>query len=123
MSRRHELTDEQWERIKPLLPPEKPATGRPNLDHRQIINGMIWRTRTGVPWRDLPERYGKWQTVYSRFLRWRDAGVWQQVWTALQAEAQRAERIDWQLHQLDSTVIRAHQHAAGAKKARQRLKP
>lgn len=87
MTKRHELTDAQWEKIKPLLPPEKPKTGRPNLDHRLVLNGMIWRAKTGTPWRDLPERYGKWKTVYSRWLRWRDSRVCQRIWDALQQEA------------------------------------
>jgi transposase len=117
MRKRHELTDEQWEKIKPLLPPERPKTGRPNQAHRTLLNGMIWRAKTGAPWRDLPERYGKWKTVYSRWLRWRDAGVWQRVWEALQREADHKGEVEWEIHFLDSTIVRAHQHAAGAKKA------
>jgi putative transposase of IS4/5 family DUF4096/integrase-like protein len=69
--RRHELTDQQWERLQPLLPPQKPPTGRPAADHRRILNGILWLLLTGAPWRDLPERYGAWQTVASRFYRWR----------------------------------------------------
>ncbi len=94
MSRRHELTDSQWEGIKPLLPPEKLKTGRRNLDHRQVLNGMIWRAKTGAPWRDLPERYGKWKTVYSRFLRWRDAGLWQKIWAELQQDANGQGKVE-----------------------------
>jgi transposase len=116
MVRRHELTDDQWERLAPLLPPQKPATGRPNRDHRTVLNGILWRLRTGVPWRDLPERYGNWQTVYSRFRRWQRAGVWARVLAALQAEGDAAGGLDWGLHFVDGTVVRAHQHAAGAKK-------
>jgi transposase len=123
MIRRHELTDGQWEKIKPLLPPEKPRTGRTNHDHRRLLNGMIWRTKTGTPWRDLPERYGKWKTVYSRWLRWRDAGVWQRVWEALQQQAEHKGEVAWEIHFIDSTIVRAHQHAAGAKKARRPSKP
>jgi len=122
MTRRHELTDAQWEKIKPLLPPEKPRTGRTNHDHRTLLNGMIWRTKTGTPWRDLPDRYGKWKTVYSRWLRWRDAGVWQRVWEALQQEADHKGEVAWEIHLIDSTIVRAHQHAAGAKKARRQRK-
>jgi transposase len=114
--KRHELTDRQWEQLAPLLPPEKPATGRPNHDHRRILNGMLFRLKTGVPWRDLPERYGPWQTVYSRFRRWQHAGLWQRILTALQAKADAEGRLDWDLHFVDGTVVRAHQHAAGAKK-------
>ena len=115
MAHRGELSDAQWERLSPLLPPEKPAVGKPNKDHRTIINGILWRLRTGAPWRDLPERYGPWSTVYSRFWRWREAGVWDRVFAAVQQEADAAGRVDWGVHFLDASVIRAHQHAAGAK--------
>lgn len=77
----------------------------------------IWRAKTGTPWRDLPEGYGKWKTVYSRWLRWRDGGVWQRVWEALQQEADRKGEAEWEIHFIDSMIVRAHQHAAGAKKA------
>ena len=110
---RYDLTDVQWERLKPLLPPEKPRTGRPNHDHRTIINGILWIDRTGAPWKDLPERYGPVGTVSSRFYRWRRSGVWQHVLEALQALADAQGRVGWELHFLDSTVVRAHQHAAG----------
>ena len=116
MAGRHELTDEQFARLAPLLPPERPATGRPNHDHRRIINGILWRLRTGAPWRDVPARYGKWDTIYSRFRRWQRAGVWQRVLAALQAEADARGELDWGLHFVDATVVRAHQHAAGAKR-------
>jgi transposase len=116
MRRRHELSDAQWERLHLLLPPQRPATGRPAHDHRQIVNGILWRLTTGVPWRDLPERYGPWQTVYSRFRRWQRAGVWDRVLASLQAEDDAAGALDWSLHFLDGTTVRAHQHAAGAKK-------
>lgn len=114
--RRGELNDEQWKRLEPLLPAQKPQTGRPNLDHRQVINGILWVLRTGAPWRDLPERYGKWSTVASRFYRWRTSGVWDRVWAQLQSEADQNGELDWEIHLLDGTVVRAHQHAAGAKK-------
>lgn len=115
MNRRHELSDEQWERLKPLLPPEKPPTGRPNSDHRTMINGMVWILRTGAPWRDLPERYGNWSSVHSRFRRWRQAGIWAQIWTASKEQDEAAGQIDWEIHFADATIVRAHQHAAGAK--------
>jgi transposase len=114
--RRHELTDEQWAELVVLLPPEKPHTGRPSLAHRQIMNGILWVLRTGAPWRDMPERYGKWQTVYSRFRRWREAGVWDRVLAAVQAKADQQDDIEWEIHYVDGRVVRAHQHAAGAKK-------
>jgi transposase len=112
---RGDLTNEQWARLEPLLPPQKPRTGRPAADHRRILNGMLWIHRTGAPWRDLPERYGPWQTVASRFYRWTKAGVWDRILAALHEEAHAAGGIDWEIHFLDSTVVRAHQHAAGAK--------
>ena len=113
--RRGELTDDQWEKLQPLLPPQKPRTGRPGDDHRRIVNGILWIDRTGAPWRDLPERYGPWSTVASRFYRWQKAGVWQSILAALQQQTDAAGQLDWSKHYVDSTMIRAHQHAAGAK--------
>jgi hypothetical protein len=74
-----ELTDERWERIISLLPPEKPEIGRPNKDHRMILAGMLWVIRTGSPWRDLPQDFGPWQTIHTRYQRWRKVGIWQQI--------------------------------------------
>lgn len=74
-----ELTDEHWERVAPLLPPQKPQTGRPNKDHRRMLAGMLWVARTGSSWRDLPEEFGPWETVHTRYQRWRTAGIWQQI--------------------------------------------
>src|ERR671910_765140 len=110
-----DLTDVQWEWLRPLLPPQKPRTGRPAKDHRTIINGILWVLRTGSPWRSLPERYGPWKTVVSRFYRWQKAGVWSQILASLQRQTDADGRLDWSLHFVDSTVVRAHQHAAGAK--------
>ena len=124
MSRkRHELSDEQWQQLKPLLPPEKPETGRTNLDHRSVINGILWILKTGAPWRDLPERYGKWQTIASRFYRWQKKGVWDRVFAHLQQIKDGDGHLDWEVHYVDGSVIRAHQHAAGAKKVVQKPKP
>jgi transposase len=81
-----------------------------------VINGILWVLRTGAPWRDMPERYGSWSTVASRFYRWRAAGIWERIWAQLQSEADEQAQIDWELHFVDGTVVRAHQHAAGAKK-------
>src|SRR5438067_2632234 len=67
---RHELTEAEWARLWPLLPPERPRVGRPNKDHRTVVNGILWKLATGAPWRDLPERFGPWQSVYTRFRRW-----------------------------------------------------
>ena len=110
------LTDEQWEQLGPLLPPQKPTTGRPSKDHRTILNSILWILRTGAPWRDLPERYGPWQTVATRFYRWQKAGIWQEILKALRQQADEAGQLDWDLHYIDATTVRAHQHAAGAKK-------
>ncbi len=116
MVRRHELTDAQWERLRPLLPPQRPETGRPAKDHRAIVNARLWRLKTGVPWRDLPERYGPWQTAYARFRRWQRAGVWDRVLRELQADGDATGELDWSLHFVDGATVRAHQHAAGARK-------
>jgi transposase len=113
---RHALSDEQWGRLRPLLPPPSSGRGRPRADDRLIVDGILWRLATGVPWRDLPERFGPWRTVYSRFRRWQERGVWARVLAALQAEADSKGDLDWALHFLDGTTVRAHQHAAGAKK-------
>ncbi len=110
-----ELTDAQWERLRPLLPSQKPCTGRPAKDHRTVICGILWVLRTGSPWRCLPASYGSWKTVSSRFYRWQKAGVWGRVLADLQRQADAEGRLDWTLHFVDSTVVRAHQHAAGAK--------
>jgi transposase len=114
--RRHELTDEQWAKLAPLLPPQKPRTGRPNNDHRLIINGILWILKTGAPWEDLPERYGSTKTVSSRLYRWRKAGLWDQILAALQQQGDAAGGLDWSIHYVDGTSVRAHQSAAGAKK-------
>jgi len=113
---RHALSDGQWARLRPLLPPPPPSRGRPRRDDRTVVEGILWRLATGVPWRDLPECFGPWKTVYSRFRRWQRAGVWERVLAALQAEADATGDLDWSLHFLDGTTVRAHQHAAGAKK-------
>ena len=114
---RGDLTNEQWERLKPLLPPQKPHTGRPASDHRAMVNGILWVLRTGAPWRDLPERYGPWASVYSRFRRWKEAGVWDRVLSELQTKGDLLGELDWEIHFVDGSIVRAHQHAAGAKKA------
>ena len=110
-----DLTDAQWDRLRPLLPPQKPPTGRPANDHRTVVFGILWVLRTGSPWRCLPARYGSWKTVPSRFYRWQRAGVWGRVLAELQRQADADGRLDWTLHFMDSTFVRAHQYAAGAK--------
>ncbi len=117
MGNRGDLSNEQWERIEPLLPKQNTKRGRPAQDHRQLLNGILWVLRTGAPWRDLPERYGKWTTIYSRFQRWRKSGVWDKMFAELQTALEQESNVDWEVHFIDSTTVRAHQHAAGAKKA------
>jgi len=109
------LSDRQWDRLRSLLPPQKSRTGRPAKDHRTILNGILWIVRTGSPWRCLPERYGSWKTVSSRFSHWQKAGVGNRLLADLQRQADAEGRLDWRLPFVDSTVARAHQHAAGAK--------
>jgi transposase len=120
---RQELTEPQWARLQPLLPPQKPHTGRPNRDHRPVLEGIIWVLRTGAPWADLPARYGKWKTIASRFYRWQKAGIWDRILAGLQELADADGRFDWTLHFVDSTTIRAHQHAAGAKRGTPKPRP
>lgn len=105
--RRYELTDEQWGLIEQLLPGKEGDPGAHGEDNRRFVNGVIWIARSGAPWRDLPERYGEWNSVYQRFNRWSKAGVWGRVFQAVKLP-------DLEALLLDSTVIRAHQHAAGA---------
>ena len=112
---RGDLADREWERLLPLLPPQKPRTGRPAKDHRTVISAILWVLRTGAPWRDLPRAYGPWQTIYSRFCRWQKAGIWQEILRALQQRSDAEGKVDWEMHYVDSTTVRAHQHAAGAK--------
>lgn len=97
-----DLTDQQWERLHSLVPPQKPKTGRPNEDHRTIVNGILWIDRTGAPWRDLPERYGHRFTVASRFYRWCQAGIWQRILESLQQQADGAGQLNWKVHHVDS---------------------
>jgi transposase len=111
---RHDLTEAEWAVLEPLLPTGK-APGRPPVHtKRRLIDGIRWRTRAGVPWRDVPPYYGPWQCVYWLYRRWQLDGVWPAVLTALQARADAAGLITWNVS-VDSTVTRAHQHAAGAR--------
>lgn len=115
MMRRHELSDTHWAILEPLLPTSH-GRGRPWRDHRQVINGILWILNTGAAWRDLPERYGPWQTVYERFNAWQRDGTWSSIARALQKQIDRNGDIDWQLHMVDATQIRASRAAAGARK-------
>ena len=109
---RFDLSDAEWAIIAPLLPRAdgRRRPGRPTRDDRRVLNGIFFVLRTGIPWRDLPERYGPYTTVYNRFNRWARAGIWERLFEAL------AARSPHSLHLIDSSVIRAHQHAAGGKK-------
>lgn len=109
--RRYELTDEEWNKIESLLPPERTGKkGRPAKDNRVVFNAIVWIARSGAPWRDLSERYGSWETVYSRFRKWMDDGVLDNIFHTLSLEAELEELS------IDSTIVRAHQSSAGAKK-------
>jgi transposase len=107
---RGDLSEAEWQLISPLLPSERGREGRPSKDNRDFVNGMLWRLRTGAPWRDVPERYGKWNSIHRRFRRWSAAGIWEAVATTL-AEAM-AERSHYSI---DSTTVRGHVSAAGAR--------
>ena len=115
---RGDLTEEEWARLEPLLPSNKGKRGRPFEDHRRILNGILWYVRTGAPWRDVPGCYGPWKTCHSRLVRWQARGLWLRLLQALQAEAPAAQQVVWSVAAVDSTTVRAHQHAAGARRPR-----
>nr|WP_172633317.1 IS5 family transposase [Streptomyces sp. 6-11-2] len=119
---RHDLTNAQWARLEPLLPVGKKPGRPPVHTKRQLIDGIRWRTRTGAPWRDVPERYGPWQTVYGLFRRWQRDGTWHRIVEQLQARADAEGLITWDIS-VDSTIARAHQHAAGARKKDLQVEP
>lgn len=111
MLKRYELTDQEWNQIAPLLPPEKSnRPGRPSKDNRTMLNAMVWIARSGASWRDLPERYGPWETVYSRFRKWIEDGFLDNIFHVLSLEAELEELS------MDASIVKAHQHSAGAKK-------
>ena len=114
MVRRGEITDRAWKQIEPLLP-EYGRSGGQWRDHRTVVNGILWKLRTGSPWRDLPERYGPWQTCFDRFNRWRREGTWDRLLASAQTKSDAVGEIEWEVS-VDDTVIRAHQHAAGARR-------
>nr|WP_249348178.1 IS5 family transposase [Corallococcus exiguus] len=101
------MTDEQWKQLEPLIPARRGP--RTKKGDRQFVNAVLWRVKTGAPWRDLPERYGPWKTVYNRFGRWATRGVWEGLFKSLQLQVDDVGSL------LDATIIRAHQDAAGAK--------
>jgi transposase len=108
--RRYGLRDDQWERIKDLLPGRVGTEGRPAQDNRLFVEAVLYRYRAGIPWRDLPERFGDFRVVHTRFTRWAARGVWKQVLEHLCQDA------DNEYAMIDATIVRAHQHAAGARK-------
>ena len=112
---RFDLTDKEFALLQPLLPPPK-ATGRPRADDRTVLNGLLWKLSTGTSWRDIPERYGPWQTVYERFTSWRKDGTWKRIVTALQLRLDEKGQIDWAQFNMDGTSIRASRAAGGARK-------
>jgi transposase len=114
VTRRHDLSDAQWAVLEPLLPKGKNPGRPPKWSKRQLINGIRWRVRAGCPWRDVPAYYGPWQTVYGLFRRWQRDGTWRMILVVLQTLADAAGRIVWDVS-VDSTIARAHQHAAGAR--------
>ncbi len=112
MSRRYALRDDQWKRIEPLLPGRKGHVGVTARDNRLFVDAVLYRYRAGIPWRDLPERFGDFRVVHTRFSRWSRSGVWKRVFQVLAHEA------DNEYAMIDSTIVRAHQHSAGAKGGR-----
>jgi transposase len=110
MSRSALLTDAQWARVEPLMPSSDGQRGRPFRDHRQVIEGIVYRFRTGIAWRDLPAWFGPWQTAWKRHKRFSVDGTWDKIHARLVAEADAAGEVDWALS-VDSTINRAHQHA------------
>ena len=110
MVRRYGLRDDQWERIEGLLPGREETVGVTAKDNRLFVEAVLYRYRAGIPWRDLPERFGQWKAVHTRFSRWSATGVWENLFKALAADG------DNEYAMIDSTIVRAHQHAAGARK-------
>jgi len=114
--RRYALRDDQWARIKAFLPGRDGHVGVTAQDNRLFVEAVLYRYRAGIPWRDLPERFGPWKNVHTRFSRWAESGVWQRLFEALAADA------DNEYAMIDSTIVRAHQHSAGAQKKRAKTK-
>jgi len=117
MGRRYALRDDQWERIKELLPGREGHVGVTARDNRLFVEAVLYRYRAGIPWRDLPERFGDFRVVHLRHSRWSKTGVWERVFAALSQDS------DNEYVMIDSTIVRAHQHSADAKGGRQRSKP
>jgi transposase len=108
--RRHALRDDQWAKIKDLLPGRLGSVGVTAADNRRFVEAVLYRYRAGIPWGDLPEHFGDWKNVHRRFSRWAESGVWQRIFQRL------AQDADNEYAMIDSTIVRAHQHSAGAQK-------
>jgi transposase len=119
--RRYELTDEQWTLIETLMPKPRPG-GRWN-DHRTTLNGMMWVLKSGSPWRDMPERYGSWKSVYHRFQRWTSDGMFEKILDRLRLKLDDEGYIDWDVWCVDGSNIRAHPAAAGASSVSKKTGP
>ncbi|MFC8918314.1 transposase [Streptomyces sp. NPDC057116] len=117
---RHELSDAEWEFVRPLLP--ESLRGRKRLDDRRVLSGIVWKFHTGVAWRDVPERYVPWATLHTRFRRWAADGTFDQMMRAAQARADAAGDIEL-LVSVDPTVVPAHQHAAAGPKGSSATRP
>ena len=114
---RRELRDDQWNKIKGLLPGKKSDPGRTAKNNRRFVDALLWIARTGAHWRELPKEFGPWNSVFQRYNRWSKAGVWEHMFRAL------SDDPDFEYVMIDSTIVRAHQHSAGAKGGLRRRKP
>jgi transposase len=114
---RRELRNDQWQRIKDLLPGKKGDAGRTAKDNRKFIDAVLWVARTGSHWRELPASFGKWNSVFQRYNRWSGKGVWESLFKAL------SDDPDFEFVMMDATIVRAHQHSAGAKGGIKRRRP
>lgn len=115
--KRYALRDDQWERIEELLPGRKGYVGVTAKNNRLFVEAVLYRYRAGIPWRDIPDRFGDWRVIHTRFSRWAKTGVWQRLFEQLALEA------DNEYGMIDSTIVRAHQHSAGARKKKTKTKP
>ena len=114
---RHVLTDVEWNAIRVLLPKERSGNrGRPWADHRQTISGILWVLSTGAPWRDLPRDFGAWQTVYKRFRRWCQSGLWERVWIKLVNRLRKDRKLSLDVWMVDGSIVRAHHASVGGSK-------
>ena len=113
---RRALTDAHWRRTEPLIPGKEGDKGRHGEDNRLFVDAVLWVARAGAPWRDLPDEFGNWNSVFQRFRRWARNGVWERIFSALM------ESPDFEYLIIDSTIVRAHQHAAGAKKGAAKMR-